>query len=99
MKQKIDLATWNRKEHFAFFSTFEEPFFGLTTQLDCENAYHKAKSLGIPFSTYYLHKTLIAVNENKAFRLRIEGDEVVEFLEIHGSPTVLRADRHLGFLK
>ena len=99
MKQKIDLATWNRKEHFAFFSTFEEPFFGLTTQLDCENAYHKAKSLGTPFSTYYLHKTLIAVNENKAFRLRIEGDEVVEFLEIHGSPTVLRADRHLGFLK
>lgn len=97
MKQKIDLATWNRKEHFAFFSSFEEPFFGLTTQLDCENAYHKAKSLGIPFSTYYLHKTLIAVNENKAFRLRIEGDEVVEFLEIHGSPTVLRADKTFGF--
>lgn len=97
MKQKIDLATWNRKEHFAFFSTFEEPFFGLTTQLDCENAYHKAKSLGIPFSTYYLHKTLVAVNENKAFRLRIDGDEVVEFSAINGSATVLRADKTFGF--
>jgi chloramphenicol O-acetyltransferase type A len=97
MKQKIDLATWNRKEHFAFFSTFEEPFFGLTTQLNCENAYHKAKSLGIPFSTYYLHKTLVAVNENKAFRLRIDEDEVVEFSAINGSATVLRADKTFGF--
>lgn len=97
MKQKIDLSTWNRKEHFAFFSTFEEPFFGLTTQLNCENAYHKAKSLGIPFSTYYLHKTLVAVNENKAFRLRIDEDEVVEFSAINGSATVLRADKTFGF--
>ena len=97
MKQKIDLTTWNRKEHFDFFSKFEEPFFGITTQLACENAYHKAKSLGVPFSTYYLHKTLVAVNENKAFRLRIEGDEVVEFSVINGSATVLRADNTFGF--
>ena len=34
MKQKIDLSTWNRKEHFEFFCTFEEPFFGITTQID-----------------------------------------------------------------
>jgi len=97
MKHKIDLATWNRNEHFEFFNSFEEPFFGLTTQLDCENAYHKAKTLGVPFSTYYLHKTLIAVNENKPFRLRIENNEVVEFSKIHGSPTVLRDDKTFGF--
>lgn len=97
MKHKIDLATWNRNEHFEFFNSFEEPFFGLTTQLDCENAYHKAKTLGVPFSTYYLHKTLVAVNENKPFRLRIENNEVVEFSKIHGSPTVLRDDKTFGF--
>ena len=97
MKHKIDLATWNRNEHFEFFNSFEEPFFGLTTQLDCENAYHKAKTLGVSFSTYYLHKTLVAVNENKPFRLRIENNEVVEFSKIHGSPTVLRDDKTFGF--
>ena len=97
MKHKIDLAAWNRNEHFEFFNSFEEPFFGLTTQLDCENAYHKAKTLGVPFSTYYLHKTLVAVNENKPFRLRIENNEVVEFSKIHGSPTVLRDDKTFGF--
>ena len=97
MKHKIDLAAWNRNEHFEFFNSFEEPFFGLTTQLDCENAYHKAKTLGVPFSTYYLHKTLVAVNENKPFRLRIENNEVVEFSKIHGSPTVLRDDKTFAF--
>jgi chloramphenicol O-acetyltransferase type A len=97
MKRKIDLTTWNRKEHFAFFSTFEEPFFGITTQLDCENAYQKAKSVGVPFSTYYLHKTLVAINENQALRLRIEDKKVVDFSVINGSATVLRADKTFGF--
>ena len=53
MKQKIDLATWNRKEHFEFFSKFEEPFFGTTIQFDCTKAYHKAKELGVSFFVYY----------------------------------------------
>jgi chloramphenicol O-acetyltransferase type A len=97
MKHIIDLANWNRKEHFEFFNSFEEPFFGITTQLECENAYHKAKSIGVSFATYYLHKTLVAVNENKAFRVRIENNELVEFSQIHGSPTVLRADKTFGF--
>lgn len=29
MKQVIDLDNWNRKEHFAFFSAFDDPFSGL----------------------------------------------------------------------
>ena len=29
MKQVIDLDNWNRKEHFAFFSAFDDPFFGV----------------------------------------------------------------------
>ena len=47
MKKKIDIITWNRKEHFEFFSKFEEPFFGTTIQFDCTKAYHKAKELGV----------------------------------------------------
>ena len=26
----IDIATWNRKEHFEHFSAFDDPFFGVT---------------------------------------------------------------------
>ena len=62
MKQIINLATWNRKEHFEFFSTFEEPFFGITTPIDMTIAYEKAKAMQISFFFFFLHKTIAAVN-------------------------------------
>ena len=68
MKQKLDLNTWNRKEHFLFFKQMEEAFYGITTTIDCTKAYAKAKELGVTFFSYYLHKTLSAVNEIENFR-------------------------------
>jgi chloramphenicol O-acetyltransferase type A len=97
MKQKIDLATWNRKEHFEFFSTFEEPFFGITTPIDMTVAYEKAKVLQIPFFVYYLHKTIAAVNQVENFRYRIEGKEVMLYDEIDASATIMREDKTFGF--
>jgi chloramphenicol O-acetyltransferase type A len=97
MKQKIDLATWNRKEHFEFFSTFEEPFFGITTPIDMTIAYEKAKVLQIPFFVYYLHKTIAAVNQVENFRYRIEENEVVLYDEIDASATIMREDKTFGF--
>ena len=29
----IDIATWNRKEHFEHFSAFDDPFFGVTVDV------------------------------------------------------------------
>ncbi|RTL14004.1 MAG: chloramphenicol acetyltransferase, partial [Flavobacteriaceae bacterium] len=82
MKQKIDISSWNRKEHFEFFNTFEEPFFGITTSIDMTIAYEKAKAMQIPFFVYYLHKTIAAVNQVENFRYRIEENEVVLYDEI-----------------
>jgi chloramphenicol O-acetyltransferase type A len=97
MKQKIDITTWNRKEHFEFFSKFEEPFFGTTIQFDCTNAYHKAKDLGVSFFVYYLHKTIVAVNKIENFRFRIENENVYLFDKINASATILRDDKTFGF--
>ena len=97
MKQKIDLATWNRKEHFEFFSTFEEPFFGITTPIDMTIAYEKAKAMQIPFFVYYLHKTIVAVNQVENFRYRIEENEVVLYNEIDASATIMRENKTFGF--
>lgn len=41
MARKLDIETWNRKEHFLFFSQMEEPFFGVTIVVDCTKAYEK----------------------------------------------------------
>ena len=65
MKTEIDISNWNRKEHFEFFSAFDEPFFGITTPIDCTIAMKKAKKIQIPFFVYYLHKTLAAINSYK----------------------------------
>ena len=97
MKQKLILDTWNRKEHFLFFKQMEEPFFGVTVTIDCTAAYENAKQLGVSFFTYYLHKTLSAVNAIEPFRYRIINDEVYVFDQIDASTTILREDKTFGF--
>lgn len=97
MKQKLDLNSWNRKEHFLFFKQMEEPFYGITTTIDCTQAYANAKELGVSFFSYYLHKTLSAVNAIENFRYRIIEDEVYIFDQIDASATVMREDKTFGF--
>ena len=97
MKQLLDLNTWNRKEHFLFFKQMEEPFFGVTVPIDCTIAYAKAKAMGMSFFAYYLYKTLVAVNNTKAFRYRIIDDNVFIFDQIDASATILREDKTFGF--
>ncbi len=97
MKQKLDIDTWNRKEHFLFFKQMEEPFFGVTVTVDCTKAYENAKASGVSFFTYYLFKTLQAVNAVECFRYRIAGDEVYVFDRIDASATILREDHTFGF--
>ena len=97
MKHKLNLDTWKRKEHFQFFKQMEEPFFGITTRIDCTKAYEKSKEMGVSFFTYYLHKTLLAVNAVENFRYRIIDDEIYIFDTIDASATILREDKTFGF--
>ena len=97
MKQLIDLASWPRREHFAFFSGFEEPFFGLVAEVDCTQAYAEARRQGVSFFVYYLYQALAAAQAVEAFRLRIEGRQVVRYDQVHASATIGRADHTFGF--
>lgn len=97
MKTLLDLENWARKEHFLFFKEFEEPFFGLTVEIDCTKAYATAKELGTSFFVYYLHKTMVAVNTIECFRYRINDDAVYIYDTIDVSATILREDTTFGF--
>ncbi len=97
MKTYLDLNAWPRGEHFAFFRQFGEPFFGVVVTVDCTKAYERAKSSGIPFFVWYLHKTLETVNACEPFRYRIEGDRVAIHDRIDGSATIGRQDGSFGF--
>lgn len=96
-KEPIVLENWNRKEHFLFFSKFEEPFFGVTTQVDCTKAYKAAKAKNTSFFLYYLYRALKAANETENFRYRIVEGDVYRFQKVHASPTINRPNGTFGF--
>jgi len=97
MYTKLDIKQWNRQELFHFFNSFEEPFFGITAQVDVTLAYKKSKEHQTSFFLYYLHKSLLAVNQLRPFKYRIIADDVIEYNTIHASPTINREDGTFGY--
>lgn len=97
MKKKLDVENWERKEHFLFFKNFEEPFFGVTIDLDCTKAYEFCKENGFSFFLFYLHKSLKAANRTDAFKYRIIDDKVFEYDKVNASPTINRHNGTFGF--
>jgi len=97
LKTLLDIENWPRKEHFLFFKQMEEPFFGITTTIDCSKAYETAKRSGASFFVFYLHKTIVAVNTIEPFRYRISGDAIYIYDQINVSATISRKDNTFGF--
>ena len=97
MKRKIDVKNWDRREIYHFFRDFNEPYYGISTDLECTGAYAYAKSRGISFFLYYLYLVLKAVNRTEAFKYRIEGDDLYYYDVIDGSATIDRPDGTFGF--
>ncbi|MEH6305708.1 CatA-like O-acetyltransferase [Olivibacter sp. CPCC 100613] len=95
--KQINIQYWKRQAHFNFFRSFEKPFWGITTQLNCTKAFAYCKTYRISFFCYYLYLSLRAVNSVQAFRYRLWKEEVLEYEEIGGSITVLRPDGTFGF--
>jgi chloramphenicol O-acetyltransferase type A len=97
VQNKLNIETWNRREHFEFFKTFDQPYYGITVQLDCTHAYRQYKTLGVSFYSYYLHKILLAVNDIENLKYRIDGDDVCICNQVDASSTILRDDHTFGF--
>lgn len=97
MKHKLDLENWPRKKHFEFFRKFEEPYFGITANVDVTLAFEHSKAAGLTLFIYYLYQSLGAANIIEPFRYRIEGDEVVVYDVVHASATINRPNGTFGF--
>ncbi len=97
MKRLLDIENWERKEHFKFFTKFEEPFWGVTIEIDCSIAYEYCKKKDFSFFLYYLHKALVAANLIESFRYRILNEKVYVYETINASPTINRDNGTFGF--
>ena len=93
----LDQSSWKRKEHFDFFSKYDEPYFGIVSEINCTKAYQIAKSRKQSFFSYYLHKSICAVNLVEEMRCRIIRDQIVVYDQIHPATTIGRADGTFAF--
>lgn len=94
----IDTETWNRKEHFEFFSKMASPFFGITAEVDCTETYRNAKESNQSFFATYLHKSMLAVNTVEELKLRIADNQVVLYDTVDAGATIARADGTFAFI-
>lgn len=97
MKTCINMDSWNRREHFLFFGSFTDPFFGITVNVDFTSTYQEAKTNQDSFFLYSLHRIMKAVNEVTEFRYRTEDERVVCFDAVHVGTTIGREDGTFGF--
>ncbi|UNY98651.1 chloramphenicol acetyltransferase [Zhouia spongiae] len=97
MPEKLDIKNWSRKEHFMFYRSFDEPFFGLTFNVEVTEAYAHCKEAGVSFFIYYLYAALKAANQIGEFKHRILGDDVLVYDVVNASPTINRDNGTFGF--
>ncbi|MDN3493689.1 CatA-like O-acetyltransferase [Winogradskyella bathintestinalis] len=94
----LDKHNWDRKAHFDFFNTFDDPYFGVTFKVDVTKAYEFSRTNNLSFFVKYLHSTMQAINDVENLRYRInESNDIVVFDTIHASPTILRSNNTFGF--
>ncbi len=95
--RELDISSWKRKEHFDFFSKFDDPFFGVVLEVDCNRALEFTQEHNYSFFGFYLHKAMVAAHEIEEFKYRIVNGKVVVFDEINASSTIGREDDTFGF--
>ena len=97
MKTKVNFQTWSRREYFEHFGRCDDPYFGVTSNVDCTMAYESCKRLGCSFFVYYMFESIKAVNQIENFRYRLIDEDIWLFDRIHASTTIGRSDNSFGF--
>ena len=96
----VDLDSWNRRDHYLWFRSYERPFFSVTVEVDVTAAWNRSRKRGAPsFFLTSLFPMLKAANEIEAFRLRLRPRGVWRHDRIAVGPTILRSNQTFGFAR
>ena len=93
----IDIERWARKEQFHFFKGYDNPFFGLTADIEVGKLLEYTRLRGHSFFAAYLYISQLQVNKIKEFRYRIMDDQVVDYAKISAGSTVLKTNKVFTF--
>lgn len=91
-KQYIDLNTYPRREHFAYFSSLQNPTMGATVQVDVTEFLKTLEERRYPFFLSFLYVVAETANSVRELRQRIEKGSIVEYDYCKPSCTVMKSD-------
>lgn len=90
--ERIDKATWDRREIFELFSKTDYPFYSVTIPIDVTNVKNTAKNKGLSFYFLMVWICTKAINSVSEFRVRVRGEEVVRLAQTNPSFTYMPKD-------
>ena len=88
----IDMQTYPRREHFEFFSTFDQPHFNMCVNLDLTTFFPFVKRRDFSFTVALVYVLTRASNAIPEFRQRIRSGKVIE----HEGPPLRNHSRGWG---
>ena len=97
MFRLVDIESWTRRSTYEFFKDYADPFFNFTANVDITRLYRFCKENDISYSLAALYFVLVAANEIREFRMRFDGDDLIEFDRIHATQTILNDDETFSF--
>ena len=96
-RQRIDLATWERRHQFELFDSFEEPYHGVCVRVDCTGTFQFAKQHSLSVFLALVQRSLAAAQQVENFRIRAEDGAVWRYDRIHAGSAVGRPNGTIGF--
>ena len=88
----IDLETYPRRAHFAYFSSLSYPYVGVTVNVDVTALVRRCRAEGWSFYLTFLHAAALAADGVPELRRRIHQGGIVEYDECPTSHVELLAD-------
>lgn len=89
--KKINMTTWNRREHYAEFSAMSCSF-SITVDIEVSNVLQVLKKQGYKFYPSMIYLLTNAVNQVPAFKMGMKEGELIEWNRIHPSYTIFHPE-------
>lgn len=91
----INMENWKRAEHYKFFRYAENPFFGLTYNVDITHFFNIIKEKNLSFYCSMMYAVTLCANKLDDFKYRIEGENVILYKNASPSFRCLEKDTDL----
>ena len=85
----IDIETWNRRKQYENFISYTNPVFSVGTTVDVTGLVELCRKNKISFFSAFLYVITKCSNKVPEMRLRIKGENVIQFDAVHPSYVVL----------